>query len=249
MDNKVFAKIGNREITSEDLQFFLQNVDPKVATQFSSPEGIKQLIAQLAEQELFYLDAIDKGFDKEQDYLQEVEKVKVNLLKQYALSKFLKSVTINEIEAKKFYNENKEIFNEPESVKASHILVQDETTANKILAEIEEGKKFEDAAKEYSICPSKASGGDLGFFSKGKMVSEFETAAFSLNKGEITKAPVKTQFGYHIIKLTGRRAAMDLTFSEAEEKVKSELMGKKQEEEYYKKVNELKEKYDVKLFI
>ncbi len=249
MENKVFAKIGNREITSVDLQNFLQSVDPKVATQFTSPEGVKQLIAQLAEQELFYLDAIDKGFDKEPDFLQEVEKVKLNLLKQYALSKFLRSVTINEIEAKKFYNENKEIFNEPESVKASHILVQDEATANKIIDEIEEGKKFEDAAKEYSICPSKANGGDLGFFSKGKMVSEFETAAFALTKGEITKAPVKTQFGYHIIKLTGKRDAMDLTFSEAEDKVKSELMGKKQEQEYYKKVNELREKYDVKLFI
>lgn len=249
MDNKVFAKIGNREITSQDLQNFLQNMDPKVATQFTSPDGIKQLIAQLAEQELFYLDAIDKGLDKDSEYLQEVEKVKANVLKQYSLSNFIKSVTINEVEAKKFYNENKSIFNEPESVKASHILVQEEETANKILAEIEEGKKFEDAAKEYSICPSKASGGDLGFFSKGKMVSEFETAAFSLNKGEICKAPVKTQFGYHIIKLTGRRDAMELTFSEAEDKVKAELMSKKQEEEYYKKVNELKDKYDVKLFI
>lgn len=249
MENKVFAKIGNREITSQDVQNFLRNVDPKVATQFTSPEGIKQLLAQLAEQELFYLDAVEKELNKEAEYIEEVDRVKVNILKQYALSKFLNSVAVNEVEMKKFYNENKELFNQPESVKASHILVQDEATANKILSEIEEGKKFEDAAKEYSTCPSKDNGGDLGFFSKGRMVPEFETAAFALDKGEICKAPVKTQFGFHIIKLTGRRESMELTFNEAEEKVKSELMAKTQEAEYYKKVNELKDKYEVKFFI
>lgn len=249
MENKVFAKIGNREITSQDVQTFLQNVDPKVASQFTSPDGVKQLISQLAEQELFYLDAVEKELDKDTEYVEEIQRVNANLLKQYALSKFLRTVTVNEVEMKKFYNENKGTFTEPESVKASHILVQDEAVANKVLSEINNGMKFEDAAKEYSICPSKANGGDLGFFPKGKMVPEFEAAAFSLSKGEICKTPVKTQFGYHIIKLTGKRDAMDLTFNEAEDKVKAELLAKKQEEEYYKKIDELRNKYEVKFFI
>lgn len=249
MENKVLAKIGNREITTQDVQFFLRNVDPKVASQYTSPEGIKQLLAQLSEQELFYLDALEKGFDKEDDFTREVERVKANLLKQYALSKFINSVTVNEVEMKKFYNENKEMFLEPESVKASHILVKDEDTANKIISELDEGKKFEDAANEYSVCPSKDKGGDLGFFSKGRMVPEFEVAAFGLDKGEVTKTPVKSQFGYHIIKLTGKRDAMELTFNEAEEKVKSALMNKKQQEEYYKAVDTLREKYEVKFFV
>lgn len=249
MENKVLAKIGNREITTQDVHFFLRNVDPKVASQYSTPEGIKQLIAQLSEQELFYLDALEKGLDKETEFISEVERVKSNLLKQYALSKFINSVAVNEVEMKKFYNENKESFIEPESVKASHILVKDEDVANKILAELAEGKKFEDAAKEYSVCPSKDKDGDLGFFPKGRMVPEFETAAFALDKGEITKTPVKSQFGYHIIKLTGKRDSMELTFNEAEEKVKSALMNKKQQEEYYKLVNELREKYEVKFFV
>lgn len=249
MENKVLAKIGNREITTQDVQFFLRNVDPKVASQYSSPEGIKQLLAQLSEQELFYLDALEKGLDNETEFQKEVERVKSNLLKQYSLSKFINSVTVNEVEMKKFYNENKESFIEPESVKASHILVKDEDTANKVISELEEGKKFEDVATEYSICPSKDKGGDLGFFSKGRMVPEFETAAFALDKGEITKTPVKSQFGYHIIKMTGKRDSMELTFNEAEEKVKSALINKKQQEEYYKLVNELKEKYEVKFFI
>jgi len=249
MENKVLAKIGNREITRQDIQFFLRNVDPKVASQYSSPEGIKQLVAQLSEQELFYLDAIENGLDKETGFLQEVERVKVNLLKQYALSKFINSVSVNEVEMKKFYNDNKGSFTEPESVKASHILVKDEETANKVISELDDGKNFEDVAKEYSICPSKEKGGDLGFFNKGKMIPEFETAAFALDKGETTKAPVKSQFGYHIIKLTGRRDAMDLTYSEAEDRVKSALLNKKQQEEYYKEVDKLKEKYEVKFFV
>jgi len=249
MESKVLAKIGNREITTEDIRFFLRNVDPRISSQFAGPEGVKQLLAQLSEQELFYLDAVEKGLDKETEFVTELERVKSNLLKQYALSKLINSVTVNEVEMKKYYNENKEEFVEPESIKASHILVNDEDTANKIIAELENGKKFEDAAKEYSICPSKENGGDLGFFPRGRMVPEFEVAAFALEKGEITKTPVKTKFGYHIIKLTGRRDAMELTFSEAEERVKSALLNKKQQEEYYKRVEELKQKYEIKFFI
>lgn len=246
---KVLAKIGNREITTEDVRFFLRNVDPRVSSQYSSPDGIKQLISQLSEQELFYLDAIENGLDKETEFLKELERVKSNLLKQYALSKLINSVEVNEVEMKKYYNENKGEFVEPESVKASHILVQDEDTANKIIVELENGKSFEEAAKEYSICPSKDKGGDLGFFPRGRMVPEFEVAAFALDKGEITKTPVKSKFGYHIIKLTGKREAMELTYSEAEERVRSALLNKKQQEEYYKKVEELKAKYEVKFFL
>ncbi len=89
-------------------------------------------------------------------------------------------------------------------VRASHILVPTEDKANWIYKEIKNGKSFEKLAKEYSDCPSKANGGDLGYFGKGQMVGEFEKVAFSLKEGEISK-PVKTQFGYHIIKVTGRK--------------------------------------------
>ena len=86
-------------------------------------------------------------------------------------------------------------------VRASHILVKTEEEANVVLYDIEHGgKSFEDAAKEKSLCPSGKKGGDLGWFGRGMMVKEFENAAFSMEKGEISK-PVKTQFGYHIIKI------------------------------------------------
>ena len=91
-----------------------------------------------------------------------------------------------------------------DQVRASHILVKDEATAKKLKAEIEGGLAFEDMAKQHSSCPSKAKGGDLGWFGKGSMVKPFEDAAFSLNEGQLS-SPVKTQFGYHLIKLTGKR--------------------------------------------
>lgn len=86
-------------------------------------------------------------------------------------------------------------------VKASHILVKKRSEAEKILEELKKGASFAELAKNHSECPSKKRGGDLGWFGRGKMVPEFEKAAFSLKKGELSDI-VKTQFGYHIIKVT-----------------------------------------------
>lgn len=89
-------------------------------------------------------------------------------------------------------------------VRASHILVSSQEKAKSILEEIKKGADFAKLAKKHSECPSSKKGGDLGFFSKGRMVPEFEKAAFSLNPGEVS-GPVKTEFGYHLIKVTGRK--------------------------------------------
>lgn len=88
-------------------------------------------------------------------------------------------------------------------VRASHILVKTEEEAKKLYDEIKAGKDFADAAAEYSLCPSGAAGGDLGFFGKGMMVKPFEDAAFALEVGELSE-PVETQFGWHLIYLTGK---------------------------------------------
>jgi parvulin-like peptidyl-prolyl isomerase len=91
-----------------------------------------------------------------------------------------------------------------EEIKASHILVETEEEAISLKEEILSGTTFEDIAAEHSICPSGASGGDLGFFGKGQMVKEFENAAFDLNIGEISE-PVKTNFGWHLILVTDKQ--------------------------------------------
>ena len=90
-------------------------------------------------------------------------------------------------------------------VRASHILVNSETQAERLKKEIEQGKlTFDEAARKYSTCPSGQNGGDLGYFGRNQMVKEFEDAAFKLPIGSISK-PVKTQFGYHLIKVTGAK--------------------------------------------
>ena len=85
-------------------------------------------------------------------------------------------------------------------VNASHILVKTEQDANVILFDLQRGANFEELAKQKSLCPSGKKGGNLGWFTRGRMVKEFENAAFSLKKDQISK-PVKTQFGWHIIKV------------------------------------------------
>jgi len=88
-------------------------------------------------------------------------------------------------------------------VRASHILVDKHSQALALITKIAEGEDFAKVAKQYSNCPSKKKGGDLGWFTKGQMVPEFEKAAFNLSVGAMTREPVKTQFGYHIIRRTG----------------------------------------------
>jgi parvulin-like peptidyl-prolyl isomerase len=88
-------------------------------------------------------------------------------------------------------------------VRASHILVEKQSQALKVLEELKAGAEFGGLAKKYSTCPSGKRGGDLGQFGRGQMVREFEQAAFALKPGQMTEQPIKTQFGYHIIKRTG----------------------------------------------
>jgi len=88
--------------------------------------------------------------------------------------------------------------------RASHILVKDKSLATELLKRIKQGTNFESLAREYSTCPSKSSGGDLGWFGPGKMVAPFESAVKRLSPGSVSDV-VQTQFGYHVIKCTGRK--------------------------------------------
>lgn len=123
-------------------------------------------------------------------------------------------VEISEEQKQAYYEENKEQF--AEQVEASHILVEDEATAQEVLDKLEAGEDFAELAKEYSIDGSGASGGELGFFGKGRMVPPFEEAAFSMEIDEISD-PVQSDFGYHIIKVTGHKESYEDYAVEIEE--------------------------------
>ncbi|MTI67068.1 MAG: peptidylprolyl isomerase [Firmicutes bacterium] len=245
-NNKVLAVVEGKEITQNDVNALLQGLGPQQAMQFNSEEGKKKLLQELINQELFYLDAKKKDLDKEEDYKKELEKTKENLLKQYAIRKLLSDAKVTEQEVTDYYEENKEKFKSPESVKASHILVDEEEKAKEIKKELNDGLEFAEAAKKYSKCPSKEKGGDLGSFSKGKMVPEFEEAAFKMENGEISE-PVKTQFGYHIIKVEDKQAESQKTLNEVKDQLTQQLMAMKQNKLYLNAANELKEEYSVEV--
>lgn len=111
-----------------------------------------------------------------------------------------------------------------EEVSARHILLETEDAAKAVIAELESGKDFAELAKEKSTGPSAAQGGDLGFFTKGRMVPEFEAVAFTLEAGEYAKEPVKTQFGWHVIKVEERREASPPAFEEVSDQVRQVVM-------------------------
>lgn len=243
MEIKVLATVGDKEITNLDLENAIRTMDQYQAMHFSTEEGKKRLLEDLISQELFYIEAMENGLDKEEVFIKELENVKANLIKQVAIGNVLNSITITDEEKHAFFEENKASFAKPESASAKHILVDDEEKANELLAKIKAGDiTFEDAAREHSTCPSNQSGGDLGTFSRGQMVPEFEEVVFTMEPGTVSE-PVKTQFGYHIIKLDELQAAGESAFEEVIGEIEKNLMYQKQNQVYGEKIDSLKEKY------
>ncbi|MDO5037135.1 MAG: peptidylprolyl isomerase [Tissierellia bacterium] len=246
-EKKLVAEVNGKKITEEDVVTYLQGMNPQFAQQFRSEDGIKQVIEELVRQELLYFDALEKNLDQEEEFVKVLNQTKESLLKSYAFSKVLESVQIEDQDIEDFYEKNKKLFEIPETAQASHILVDNEDLAKDIRAKLDEGAAFEDLAREHSTCPSKEKGGDLGLFYPGQMVPEFDQAVFSMEEGEISD-PVKTQFGYHIIRLDHKFAEQKRTLDEARQDVRTELLRQKQQAAYQEKVDELSEKYPVKLY-
>ena len=128
-------------------------------------------------------------------------------------------IDVNDTEISDYFDKNKDQLKQQLSVNASHILVNSSEEANEIIKDLKKGKSFEELAKEKSIDPgSKDNGGNLGVFPKGVMIKEFEDSAFELEVGEISK-PVKTTFGYHIIKVNERFEDKDATLEDSRDKI------------------------------
>lgn len=176
-----------------------------------------------------------ENFDKTlDDYNMDLDKFKETLKKDLMYKKhrewFDENNKVTDDEIKKYFEENKEEF---AKVDASHILVEDEQTANDIKAKLDNGEDFASLAKEYSKDTASAqNGGALGAFAKGKMVKEFEDAAFSMKEGEIS-APVKSQFGYHIIKVNSIKDSFEDSKEEITKKIKDQKYA-----DYIKKLHE-----------
>lgn len=156
-------------------------------------------------------------------------------------------VSINEVED--YYDNNPEVFRTPDQVRASHILVDTEEEAEDILKALEDGESFAELAKDNSNDPgSAAQGGDLGYFSSGMMVPEFEEAAFSMKVGQISDS-IATQFGYHIIKVTAAKPAGKLTFTDVKDEIEEQLKIGKQKAAEDTYIEQLKKKAEIEILL
>ncbi|MGL5312242.1 MAG: peptidylprolyl isomerase [Peptostreptococcaceae bacterium] len=244
MERKVLATVGEKEITNYDVESALKSLDPYQAMHFQTDEGKKQLLEDLVNQELFYIEAKENELHNDENFKAEMQKIEENMLKQYSINKVISSVTLTEEEKQAFFEANKAKFNKQETASAKHILVDNQELASELLGKINAGEMtFEEAAAAHSTCPSKDAGGDLGSFPRGQMVPEFEEAVFNMKKEEIA-GPVETQFGYHLIKLEDIQAGGESEYEEVKNEIERTLMYQKQSEVYSKKLNDLKSKYE-----
>lgn len=170
-----------------------------------------------------------------------------SLKTQYSYSKLKKNVTgnidVSDTDIKNYYDSHLSEFQEEGGIQISHILVATEKEANDILAQLKAGADFATLAKKYSTCGSKAQGGYLGLGNENQSwVKEFKDAALKLKPGEMTQAPVKSQFGYHIIKAGERKEASTRTLQQARNEIVVNLQKQKEDKAFEDYLQNLKKK-------
>ena len=245
--DKILAKVGALTVTEREVDEFLAELGQR-GQGYNTPEGRKAIPEQIISSKLLLLDARHNLLETEAEFKAELAKLRENLLINYAGNKVIAAVKVNEEDVKKYYEDNLDKFKQGETVNADHILVDSEEKALEILSKIESGEmSFGDAAKEFSSCPSGQRGGNLGDFGRGQMVPEFDKAVFELEVGEVTKTPVQTQFGYHLIKLNSKSEASVMPFDDIAPQLSDMVLNEKRREAYERKINQLKILYPVEL--
>ena len=244
-NNKLLAEVNGKKIYSNDVYAFMSNIEG--GARFQNEEGIKVLADEMVNQEILLIDAYNMGIDKDEEFQKELKLVEENMLKNYAMHKIFEEVEASDDELRSYYEENKEVINPKTTYTASHILLDDEDKAIEVIKEIEGGLEFSQAAMKYSKDPSAASGGSLGTFPKGVMVKEFQEGLEQLEVGEISK-PVKSQFGYHIIKLDDINNEEAKDFEEVKDQVYQMYIMVKRQEKYLEKLNKVSKDIEVKKY-
>lgn len=246
--NAVVAKYDGKEIKVSEIYKDLEKIPAFIRPQVLGGEGLKDFLDQHFARVLSLLDA-EKNFDSySKAYPRVVADVERRTLVKLLFEKVLSPVKVEDSEIKDYYNKNLANFAAPAQMRAHHILVKDEETAKKLMDELsKDPTKFEEVAKNNSICPSKAQGGDLGKFSEGQMVPEFESACKTAEIGKIA-GPVKTQFGYHIIRVDSRTPAGTMKLEEVQEEIRNQLLPQKQKEVFDAYVETLRKDFNVKVY-
>lgn len=243
--DKILAKVGALTVTEKEVDEFIAELGQR-GQGYNTPDARREILEQIISSKLLLLDARHNLLEAEPEFKAELAKLRENLLINYAGNKVISAVKVSDEDVKKYYEDNIDRFKQGETVNADHILVESEEKALEILAKIESGEvSFADAAKQHSTCPSGQRGGNLGDFGRGQMVPEFDKAVFELEVGEITKAPVKTQFGYHLIKLNSKSESSVMPYEQIAPQLSEMLLNERRREAYERKINQLKILYPV----
>jgi peptidyl-prolyl cis-trans isomerase C len=242
------AKIGDSVITQADFEREMKGLPEFVQKMFEGASGKESFLNELIKRELLYKEALKKGLDKDPEYVKKLEDFKKITLVGLLLQKEIEGkVKVSDQEVKDYYEKNKGKFAPVTQIRASHILVKTEEEAKQIEEKLKKGEDFAQLAKKYSIDTATAkNSGDLGYFSKGQMVPEFESAAMSLKPGQISE-PVKTKFGYQIIKVTDKKMGQPVDFDKVKNLISQNLMAEKQKEVFDSYVEGLKKSFKVEI--
>jgi parvulin-like peptidyl-prolyl isomerase len=241
-EGKIVAKVGEREITVEDLENQFNQQSRLIIQGRSELDRRRDALDKLIQDQVVILGAYKEGLDTEvkNDTAFQTQQDQI-LLRELYNKEILAKSEVSESELKGHYEKLKE------EIHAWHILVETKAQADSIYQQLKEGADFGELAKERSIDPSAPNNaGDLGFFGWGKMVPEFQEEAFKLKDGEISR-PVKTNYGWHIIKLVERREVDQPPYEEAKEMIRSNLRRDKTQRRVREYFEELKKKVNFEL--
>ncbi|MCP8885383.1 peptidylprolyl isomerase [Devosia sp. XJ19-1] len=218
----VVATIGGETITEGDLAFAAEDMAQDLA-QMPAEERRAFLVRILIDMKVMSKAARDAGMDQTEIFAQRRKYLEERALRRaYFAEAIAGSITPEAVRAE--YDAYASQFQPADEVRASHILVETEQEANDLKAQIDGGADFAALAREHSIDPGAANGGDLGFFGKGMMVAPFEEAAFALAEVGAVSAPVQSQFGWHIIKLAEKRQSAPPAFEQVAPQIQNQLL-------------------------
>jgi peptidyl-prolyl cis-trans isomerase C len=218
----VIANIDGVAVTKSELDLAEGNIDPQLA---KLPPEQKQLAAltSIIDSKVIASKAKQEKLDESTDFKNRMQFIVDRELHNAYFKKHIVDV-VTDADIKARYDKEVAAMPKVQEIHARHILVKTEDEAKAIIKALGGGKDFTELAKEKSTDPNKSDGGDLGYFKAGQMVPEFETAAFALEKGQVSKEPVKTQFGFHVIKVEDKRDAPPPEFDKVKDQVRQIIM-------------------------
>ncbi len=233
LKSNVVAVVNGHEVTVDDYKLALQTLPPRMQMLVKQDKAIREkFLDNLVSKEILKIEAKKEKVRLSKEQKKKLEEFKNELLINALLDKHLGKIKVTDQEAARYYREHKKEFTTPAQVKASHILVQTKEEAENIIKRLKKGADFAKLAQQYSLDHVSAKkGGDLGYFSKEQMVKPFADAAFALKVGQISK-PVKTRFGYHVIKVTDKKKASLQPFPLVKKQIKEKLLREKQQKAF-----------------